>query len=456
VRRSLVLLLLAGAGRVADAAPSAEPPGYRVEDLVARALKASPELDNARAGLEGAAAKRAQADAARWPQLQVTVVGGPSPQARGTVLSSPDRKDDPVINGVFGRIDMTVVQPLFTFGRISGLRAAAEAGARVEEARVSEAQAGVVVRMKELYYGKLLTADLLALVDEILEALDRAIDRTKRRLAGGAPNADEADLYKLDSFRAIAAETRTQVKKDQDMASAALRAFANLAPDDPVRLDREGLERLPAPADAEGEAIGHALDWRPEMRQVRAGLVATDQLVRAERGTLFPQFFLGATGFYSVASNRDFQQNPFIYDPLHDRIIAAVVGVRYQLDFGITLGRVRERRAEHARVEALGREAEMGIPLQVRLARRELAAAEETIKSTDQGSRSSRQWLVVAQSNYDVGVGDTRDLGDAVQNYARLRADYLLAIYHYDVAIARLDHVTGRDAVAPVAEEGTR
>ncbi|MBI4381577.1 MAG: TolC family protein [candidate division NC10 bacterium] len=423
-------------------APSAV---YTLKDLIQRALATSPEIRQFQRGAEVAMAKKDQADAARYPQIELTAVVGPSPRARGTVVDSPDRKDSPTINNVFEIVEMTLVQPLYTFGKISSFREAADAGVRVDRAKVEEKASDVILRIKELYYGRLLTSDLLSLIDEISEDLDKAIEKTERQLKADAPGVDEVDLYKLKAFRGEALRNRYETQKGFDLATAALRTFAGLDPGQPLELDAKGLDAAPRQAEPEEQAIGTALDLRSEMHQVRAGLKATEALVRAEESSLYPQFFLGVNGYYAQAGNRTRQQNPFAYDPLNDRFVAVVLGLKYNLDFGITRGKIRAAQAEHLRVQETKQFAEQGIPLQVRKAHRELVEAKESIRATEEGWRNARKWLVAAKANFDLGVGDARDLGQAVEAYAKLRAENFKGMYNYNLALANIEHATGRD-----------
>jgi outer membrane protein TolC len=348
-RRCTVALGLAALACLARPAPGTEERRYTLAELIRRTLMTSPELRVSQRGADAARARRGQADAARFPQVDVRAGLAPSPRGRGTVVSSPDSKNHPVINGVFGRGDLTLIQPIFTFGRIAGLREAATQAVEVEEEKTRETTAELVLRIKQLYYGKLLAVDLLALIDEISEDLDGAIDKARRRLEGGAPNADETDLFKLRSYRAVAGETRSTVAKEHDLATMALRTFAGLPAADPVALDVPGLAMPPTAPGNEADNVATALDLRPEMRQARAGARATQALTRAEHSQLFPQFGILIEGYYAKASNRDFQTNPFIWDPLNDRFGVVALALQYHLDFGITLGRIRHRRRARSR-----------------------------------------------------------------------------------------------------------
>ena len=237
---------------------------YTLKDLIQRALATSPEIRQSQRGAEVALAKKDQADAARFPQIELTAVVGPSPRARGTVEGgSPDRKDNPVVTNVFERIEMTLVQPLYTFGKITGFREAAAEGVKVDKAKVEEKAADLVLRIKELYYGRLLADDLLGLIDEIRGDLDKAIEKTERQLKADAPGVDEVDLYKLKAFRGEILKNRNEAQKGFDLATTGLRTFAGLDPGQSLELDAGGLDATPRKVEPEDQAIGTALDQRP-------------------------------------------------------------------------------------------------------------------------------------------------------------------------------------------------
>ena len=442
---ALALMVTVAFPQMVRAQAAAAKTVYTLKDLVQRALATSPEIRQFQRGAEAALAKKDQADAARFPQIELTAVVGPSPRARGTVEGgSPDRKDNPVVTNVFERVELTLVQPLYTFGKITGFREAAAEGVKVDKAKVEEKAADVILRIKELYYGRLLASDLLGLIDEIRGDIDKAIEKTERQLKADAPGVDEVDLYKLKAFRGEILKNRNEAQKGFDLATAALRTFAGLDSGQPLELDARGLDATPRRVEPEDQAIGTALDLRPEMTQVRAGLRATEALIQVEESSLYPQFFMAVNGYYAQAGNRTFQQNPFIFDPLNDRFAAVLLGLKYSFDFGITRGKIRAAQAEHHKVRETKQFAEQGIPLQVRKAHLELAEAVETIRATDDGWRNARKWLVAAKANFDLGVGDARDLGDAAETYAKLRAENFKSTYNYNLALANIEHATGR------------
>jgi len=115
------------------------------------------------------------------------------------------------------------------------------------------------------------------------------------------------------------------------------------------------------------------------------------------------------------------------------------------VDFGITSGKVRVAQAEHMQVQEKKNFAERFIPLQVRKARADIEEARKAIEATREGYLNARKWLVAAVANFDLGIGEAKDVADALATFARLRADNFRAIYNYNLALANLDHATGHD-----------
>ncbi len=416
-----------------------------LSDATARAVAASAEIRQMQEGVAAAEAKKDQADAGRFPQLSFTAVLGPSARARGDVVSSPDSTRKPVVNNVFTREDVHLIQPLYTFGKLTNLREAASQGIQVERARVEEKRGDVVLRVKEAYYGLLLARELRGLLVEIQEQLDKAQSKVERQLAASAPGVDEVDLHKLRTFGGELRKNQAEVERGQQLALSGLRTLLNLLPDQTIEPAAQALEADPRAPGPEGGQVAEALRLRPEMTQVEAGLRATQALVEVERSSYYPQFFLAVEGAFARAGNRTFQTNPFVTDPTNTQYVVPLLGLKLDIDFGITAGKVRAAMAEHRKIQETRTVAERGIPFQVRKALLELTEARKSVASTEDAYTNAKKWLVAASSNFDLGVGEAKEVADALVAFARLRADNYRAMYNVNLALANLDHATGRD-----------
>jgi outer membrane protein TolC len=462
---------LAGASLLAGVALAQPTAGMAAEivkvslkDAIRMALTVSPEVRQVQQGVEAARGKLDQASSAYYPQAEVMAVFGPSQRARAnndcltgangvggvggracTDIQTSDKKTSSPVTGVFGLTTINLVQPLYTFGKLTGYKEAATKGVEVELARVEEKKSDIVLKVKELYYGYLLALESQGLLADLKEQLDRAVEKVQKSLDAESPTADQVDLYKLRAFNNELDKHMAEAQKGIELSGAALATYLGLSRDQQIALDRDTLEPEARAAEGVDAQVSDALRLRPEMAQVRAGVDATRALVQAERANYFPHFFAALVGAWSGATNRSFIENPFVNDTFSQRGAGLIAGFKLNVDFGITGGKVRTAQAEAQKIVETKNYAERFIPLQVRKARADMEEARKSIEATREGYLNSRKWLVASVANFDLGIGEAKDVADALSTYARLRGDNFRAIYNYNLALANLDHATGRD-----------
>lgn len=436
----LFLLVIPAAGPAAGE----EPVRLTLDDAVRRALVRSGEVRGATFGLEAARSRVVQADAGRYPQLEFKALTGPSPRARGDQVSSPDSTSSPDITGIFGRADFTITQPLYTFGRLTALRAAAREGVAATEAEVREREAATALRVKTTYYGLLLARGLRELLEDLQGQLRSTREKVERQLRARRAGVDQIDLFKLQTFEAEVIRALLELERQEAVAADALAVLAGLPPGQRAEPAEERLVPEPDPPPSLERYLEAAREARPEFRRLAAGLAAREHQIEAERATFYPQFFVAVIGSIAGTTNRDRVNNPFIRDEFEHTEVGVVAGLRWSFDFGVTAGRVREVRAERDRLEALKETAEDGIPLEIRSLYRELTEARAAASATEASSRAARRWLVAAVANFDLGVGEAKDVAEALGAYAKAQSDHHRALYNEKAALASLEAASGR------------
>ena len=441
----MLCMLLAGSMTGVAAQQRPAPRVLSLNESLALAVQNSPQIKEEQFGVLKRQSQRAQADAARFAQLEVTGVIGPSPRARGNQVNSPDSQTDPAITGAFGLATLNLVQPLYTFGKIDSLRKAAAHGITVSQAQVEERATKVAMLVYEAYYGHLLAVSLENLGLEVGDQLSSSLDKVRRQLEAGAPGVDNVDAFKLQTFQGELEKQLNDIREGKELALAGLRTLLFLDPMEPIELADKVLEPQVREHGSLEQYLADANQMRPEFTQAREGVKAYEKLVDAAKADYYPVLFFGVFGSAAGATNRDRITNPFVYDRLNSTAIAPVLGVQWKFNLGITAGKVEEAEAELGKIQQKQALAEQGIPFQVRQAYLEVQQHQANIEATRKGFRSGRQWLVAAVSNFDLGVGPGKDVADAAVAYAKLRAEYFQAVYNYNLGLAKLDHVAGRD-----------
>ena len=433
----------------APASPAASPapavPTIRMtlEESLRAALQRSPETRQALAEVEGYRGKQLQALGIGRPQLELSTALGPSPRARGDQVSSPDDQYAVDITGVFVRGSVSLIQPIFTWGLIQNARMAAEHGVRAAQAGVDVKSTEVALRVRQAYWGVVTARSIRTFLLEVRQQVEDAIARTERLVEGGY--ATDIDVFRFRSKLGELDRGLHQTEKTIELASQALGAWtgqpAGVAVEPADAALPENVRSLPAVE----LYVQDAVATRPEFTQLREGIQARRKLVEVERKQGYPLFFVGLLGDLAYATNRDRLENPYVIDPLYHAAVGPVIGFKYNLDFGIRAGKVKEAEAEVQKLEALQTYATDNIPLQVRDAYTTVVEAAQNVKVLADSHANAKRWLVASSSNVDLGVGDPDDLADAFAQYARSRAEYLQALFAYVFGLEQLAHAAGQD-----------
>jgi outer membrane protein len=419
-----------------------------LSDCIGRALAVAPELGEADADIALTMSKLDEAKAHRYPQVDVLSLIGPVPQAKGNQVFSPDKIYQTDRWTWFGKGDATVVQPLYTFGKISENMKAASHGIEADRAKKEQSRNEIALKVKEYYYGLLLAREMKELVMEVQEDLAKARTTARKLLDKGSSNVDETDIYKLDSYEGEARNFLEEARKGEELALAALRTKLGLPAGAPLDIATERL----LPEEGKGADLPAYLDMsvarRPEYRQIREGLKAREALVEAAKAYYYPDFFVGGTLSAAYSEKRDRVTNPWVPDEFNHFWGGVALGVKWHLDFGITQAKVAGEVAQYNRLESTRAYAEANIPLQIRKYYLDLQAAEQSIVTTKDAYSGAKKWTVAALANFDFGIGPAKEVFDGLEQYAKMRAAYFQALYNQKMALANLSYATGEEPPA--------
>ena len=415
---------------------------------IQRALEQNPQVAAARAGEAQAAARRAQARAARLPTIGVTVAVGPSLRAAlvtGSAVQSTENAYGDVglddLSLVVGG-ELTILQPVYTVGKIDQRQRAAEHEIRARRAQTDMTRAALAVSVAQLYEGLLLAQDMGRFLQETQHWLARSIEDTDLAIARDT-GATEQDLARLKAALAAAELGLNQVRAGERQARAGLAAYLGLANGDEVQLKEPGLELLPALVVDGVALVALARRQRPELAALSEGGRAYEALARAEEAGNWPDFFaLGfARGAYTPG--RDLVQTRYVQDPLNGFYPGLLVGARWQITGAMASERAAEQRAKGLELERGHDWATAGVAAEVTKAVEDVTRARRDAERADAAVPSTKQWLVRASADYSIGLGDSRELTDAAEAYVQLRMVSFEARYRHNAARADLARATG-------------
>ncbi len=116
---------------------------FTLKDLIKRAIAYSPEINESKMEILASQMDLEQAKAAYFPRLDIKAIAGPvedadEPIVRRVGNSNIYKIHDPYNGGigVFARLDFTLIQPLYTFGKLYNYKQAAFYGVKTQEFEV--------------------------------------------------------------------------------------------------------------------------------------------------------------------------------------------------------------------------------------------------------------------------------------------------------------------------------
>ncbi|MDD2273979.1 MAG: TolC family protein [Desulfuromonadaceae bacterium] len=440
-----LLFSLTGTTFAAETPPPTTGMALTLDDCIRMALKAAPELGEADSDIALASSKLDEAKSYRFPRLEMTALVGPAPTANRSDISPVVRTDRGFSFDSltwFTSADATIIQPLYTFGKISENMKAATHGIEVDRSRKQQRANEIVQQVNEYYNGLLLAREMKELVLEVQEILTRSREKAQKLLEQGSDTVDQMDLYKLDAFSGMAAKYLEEAKKGEELALAALKARMGLPANAQLETGTERLVIVDVEIPPLENYVQSARQRRPEFHQISEGLKARTALVEAAKANYYPDVFLGGLFSWAYAEDRERVKNPYINDPLNHLNAGVALGARWKLDFGITTAKVAGERAQYNRLLSTRVYADTNVPLQVQKYYLELIEAKNSAAATRSAYMNAKKWAVTAIANFDFGLGPAKDIFEALQAYSTMRADFFKSIYNYRIAAANLDYAT--------------
>jgi outer membrane protein TolC len=443
----LVAVLQGASGHRACAA---EAQGLSLDDCIRMALETAPELREAEQDVLAARADLDQARAGRWAQLDVIAIAGPVNDAEQPLVTGRTdaggrfrgrlREQDDESVGVFGRLELALVQPLYTFGKISNRQDAAARGMEAQKMAREKTRGDVILGVKEVYYALIVAMQGKAAAEDAGVFNEDARLRIKRLLEVNANNVDPTDLHRQEAFAAEVKAFQARAESGAQVASLALKGKIGLPRGRELKLDRSELSGEERPLASREEYVQTALGRRPEMKQLEQGIEAQRSLVSAAKADLYPSVFGAAIGSLAGAPDRERLDISYIPDDFNHARMGLVLGAEWHLDMGIGRAKVRREEAQYRKLLHTKELAEQNIPIEVAKYYQDVQEYHASYQAYAEGASAARRWIVSSFTNFDLGVGTAKDMFDAIDRYGRNQGEYLLALYNYHVSLARLDH----------------
>ena len=429
------------------------PHAYTLAECLALADRNFPNLWAARARLAYA---HAQLDEAKWVPFwnwsassNLAVLGpiGGTPIYTATGQTA---RNFTLSDGLepWWSVDVNGTLPLYTFGKITAARQAAEANVRLNEWDLEKWRQQARMDVRRAFFGTMLARDARYILHDVMDKIDEAIVHTKDKLAAGKPGVDETDRISLEFYKDTIQARSGDPDKGERYAMAALRFYTGVqtafdVPDAPLK--RPDVNFAPLI-----RYLAAARIFRPEVNMARAGMSARQAQLNLARANLFPDIGAGFGASYSIAPSAVPQYgNIWASDPFNHFYAGAGLGLRWSLDFLPKAARIGQAESQLEEARALERMALGGIGVEVENAYGTAVEAENRERSWDAAEHKAKQWIVTVQDQIDLGTKSEKDMMFPLRNYIDARVNHEQALMDLNVALSDLARASGWDSAAP-------
>ncbi|MHB8834387.1 MAG: TolC family protein [Candidatus Methylomirabilia bacterium] len=377
------------------------------------------------------------------PEVTLGLEGGLVPEARGTVLSSPDSSGSLDDLGPYYRLELKLVQPLWTFGRLDATEALAREALNAQQARHSLTGENVALDATRAYWALSAAARGEAIARSMRRDFDELQREVEKRLADENSGVDDADLlevrtnsYSIDRLFSDALEVRR--------ASAdALRVLLSLTGEDEPALVDEPPPAVELDESRAAQVVAQAVEAHPEVKALSAAARTQAAKVELQRRSRNPVIFIAGGVGFAHAGNRDEQDNPWVDDSFNYSRVGAEIGLKWDANLYRTGIDVSEALAEHRALLEQLEVLRAKVGLEVRRALREAQRTRVVLDSARTALKAAKSRLRLVLDNWETGLGEVKDAIDAYEKYYRLRIEEPQREYDLNVALARLGFVLG-------------
>ncbi len=436
---------------VLGASPARAEPERWTLDRILEAAQLGPRNRAAGERTEEARGQRAEARGLRFPRLGVTGIVAPSPRIEcddPTCTQTSPEEASVDFEGVFARIEVSLVQPLFTFGKLDAASDAARHAVEVAESLEDVVAGDVAVAAARAYYGLKLSRETRWMLEDGRETLDDALKRVNDKLKAGSADVTLQDRYRLEVLMSEVDLRLADARQGEATALAGIRALVG---DDSMDVDQAPLEVVEYELEPGEDYATRARDALPEVKAATAGKRAIEELARLESRRYLPDLLLVGRFTYAHAGEVDDPPSAFANDPYNTTSAGLAVAVRWTLDPIAQPARVRRAEARSRRAQHLLDALRDGAEFQAHEVYQSVVRAGDRVEVAKRGAKSARAWLAATLQADAVGTAESKDLADAYLAFFTARGNTLSAIYDWDVAVFSLRRVTGEfTAKSPV------
>ena len=422
-----------------------------LQQAVQMSLAADPRIKEREQVVEAARAMVREVQGNAGWRISANAFVGLAPKVEGGFYENgaysgmTPRSDGDEYNGLsdWTHLDFALIKPLYTFGKIERYGEAAKGNVELKQGELKQTRGDTIYETKRAYFGYLAARDIRVFLEDLQERLDREIAGAEKKLKGETGEVKQSELYSMQSTKGLLAKYANQARAIEKISLDGLKVLIGVSLKSDLKVADERIEPVAFPQLELADLQARAMQDRPEMLQLQAGLRARRALVAAKKADRMPDVYAGVIGQFNYDSQRERLDNPYLFDPFNGGGLTPVVGVKWDTVFDAANARVDQAQAE---LEALNHKqafAALGVPFEVGEAYAHAQANYDSQRQLREGAAAARRWLVASLADFAAGMETADKMVEALKNYVFTQTEYVRTINDYNMNVAQLARLTG-------------
>lgn len=422
------------------------------DTFLGKALNNSGQIDYERQDVDLAENRVDQAKAQRFiPSVTFDSQHGLVP---GVKSDDPNRPEDeyyldPNLRNdwedwaIFTRFQLSAAQPVFTWGAINKAVEAARLGVDAAEYRFDAQRSGLELRLFDLYYSYVLALEIERLLNEAQETVDQIERQLNDMQDDPDSHLDDSEVFKFEIFKSEFEIQKAEVFENMAFVRETWNYVLRNDENEIYEPEVQFLDPIASNIETREFYQNAAFGNRPELKALEMGKEATETYISSMKKQQLPGLYLAGYINFANTPNRPRQSNPFIQNTTNLFNGGFGLTIRQNLNFFSMKASLERSQIELNKVTYAKDAAQDGILLEVNNNYRSASLANVKVEQTDNALVTSKQWLRQEQLDYDFGMGDAKDLIDAMRKELELKLQLKQHIFEYNSSLAKLNKSAG-------------
>lgn len=423
---------------------SESPLTFTLKQAIETALKQNPLAQTFAIVVDQAKLNLKKVVQQKWvPKFDLSFKTGLVPEARGDIFNSPDRQSDLDGWGPFYKLDLKIIQPIYTFGKISAAAKAARLTIDLASTKEKSDVEKFKMQIINAYWALASASEAGAMANDLRKNFHKLMAEVEARLKDPESEVDDTDLLEVKSNQYQIEDIYLKTVQGVKLSRQAFNIGLGL----PLAAKTEVMT-IPAPKMSISEkgfelVLRNSIDKHYSLKglqTVRSALEAKKQFVRNQKK---PVIYLAAGISGAYAPHRADQTNPFVYDPFNYGGVGAFIGFDWDLNFFRPNYASQQLDWEKKAVSGKIKLLRNMITLEISRAFADVQRLQKLLSEAGTSLKAAKTWLRLSMDNWDMGIGEVNRIIKAYNAYYQLRGIEIKREYDLNIALAKFAFMVG-------------